>query len=107
VPRDPVPKSLDWFIRFLPAYDESRFAATVRLTRATFAVILLDLWSTGHFSNRQMRLDWHASIVLYRLGHSGTGACVGEVALRLGLSEDGVVKVSNRVLRAFEAPMPR
>jgi hypothetical protein len=107
VPRDPVPKSFDWFIRVLPAYDESRFVATVRLTRATFAIVLQELWNTGQFSNRQMPLDWQASIVLYRLEHSGTGACVVEVARRFGLSEGGVVKVSNRVLRAFEDLMPR
>jgi hypothetical protein len=65
-----------------------------------------ELWSTGHFSNRQMPLDWETSIVLYCQGHSGTGTCVGEVARRFGLSESGVVKVSNRVLRAFEDQMP-
>jgi hypothetical protein len=72
-----------------------------------FAVVLQELWSTGHFSNRHMPLDWQASIVLYYLGHSGTGACVGELARRFGLSEGGVVKLGNIVLRAFEELMPR
>jgi hypothetical protein len=91
VPRDLVPKSLDWLIRVLLSYDESRFITTVRLTRATFTIVLQELWNIDHFSNRQMPLDLQSSIELYRLGYSGTSACVGEVARRFGLSEGGVV----------------
>jgi hypothetical protein len=71
------------------------------VTRIAFTLITKFLEDTGLFTRRQLPIEWQIHIVMYRLGHSGTGSSIGEVAQLFRVSEGSVFKTTGNILNAL------
>jgi len=93
IPRVPVPKSVSWMLTVLPELDDFRFKQHMRVTRVEFARLLSIIQDDPIFNtDSQAPVERQLQVVLWRFGHSGTGASIYNVSKDYGLGDGGTAQ---------------
>lgn len=101
-----VPKSLHWRDNVICSFDDGRFLQMLRVSKIQFAHLMHlfsdDISFHTRNSHFQLPVDLQLSIVLYRLGSSGTSASVRKIATTFGVGDGGTLhKITQRVFSAI------